>query len=349
MVDTISWAWHVTTPWPGFPNGTATNLNANGNGIAVDPLSYTDIVWRDADGDDRIADTDTDDASTTSPDLILIGGVTYSVLEIAAYAGSTMVIKDVTYTPTLAVWLLNDGSYLVRLNDAAIPQGLTYAQVQSLQLGTWDGIEYSHSYVSTRDGPFICFAAGTLIHTITGVVPAETIQPGDLVLTADHGYQPVRWAAQRRVNGHGAAAPVLIRRGALGNLRDLRISQQHRIVLSDWRAQLYFGAPDILVPAVHLVDGRDIIVMPCESVVYVHFLFDRHEVVFSEGIPTESFHPGEQGLSKLDEPAMRELRALFPELAQPTLFAMPSARPSVKGWEARALSKPKMANAVSAR
>src|SRR6056297_1430822 len=39
-----------------------------------------------------------------------------------------------------------------------------------------------------------CFVAGTLIKTPLGDVPVEQLQAGDLVITQDHGAQPVRWA-----------------------------------------------------------------------------------------------------------------------------------------------------------
>ncbi len=39
----------------------------------------------------------------------------------------------------------------------------------------------------------VCFAAGTLIDTPEGARAVETLTPGDLVMTLDHGAQPIRW------------------------------------------------------------------------------------------------------------------------------------------------------------
>ena len=36
-------------------------------------------------------------------------------------------------------------------------------------------------------------------------------------------------------------------------------------------------------------------------------LYDRHEVILAEGAPTESFHPGETGLSALTPEAWAEV------------------------------------------
>lgn len=53
----------------------------------------------------------------------------------------------------------------------------------------------------------ICFVAGTLIETADGPRPVEALQPGDLVLTRDHGLQPL-----------GLGGPVADRCGAAGQL-----------------------------------------------------------------------------------------------------------------------------------
>ncbi|MDO8883753.1 MAG: Hint domain-containing protein [Pseudotabrizicola sp.] len=305
--------------------------------MSVDPATYTEITWRDAEGDDMIADTDTDDASTSSNDRVIINGVEHSIREIGGYPGGTMVANGVTYTVNFSVWLLDDGTYLVRIRDEHIPPDLHYKKVESLTLGTFDNVEYSHSLVSTRDEPFLCFVAGTLIHTFDGLIPVEDLLPGDLVLTADNGFRPLRWSASRRVAGRGPAAPVLITAGTLGNSRDLRLSQQHRILVSDWRAELLFGTFEVLVAALHLVNGQSIRLAPSASVKYVHLLFDKHELIFSEGILTESFHPDTYGLSLLDQPTRDEVLSLFPDLGD--VRASSTARPCLRGWEARSLAQ----------
>ena len=339
--DTESWAWHVTTPWPGFDPNDQDNLDARGNGMSVDPNSITLITWRDAEGDDMIADTDTDDASTTSEDRVIINGVEHSIREIGGYRGGTMVCNGTSYRVKFGIWLLDDGSYLVRISDSQIPPDLHYKTVDSLTLGQFDGNDYSHSRISTQDEAFLCFVAGTLIHASNGLIPVEDLSPGDLVLTADHGFRPLRWSARRQIAGRGAAAPVLITAGALGNSRDLRLSQQHRILLSDWRAELLFGTAEVLVAALHLVNDTTIRLTPCDRVDYVHLLFDQHELIFSEGILTESFHPHGYSLSRLPHPTREEVLMLFPELAQDVSTYGPTARPCLRAWEARALQTDK--------
>lgn len=44
-----------------------------------------------------------------------------------------------------------------------------------------------------------CFMRGTTITTFNGEVMVELLQQGDLVLTRDHGFQPVRWIGKARL------------------------------------------------------------------------------------------------------------------------------------------------------
>lgn len=145
-----------------------------------------------------------------------------------------------------------------------------------------------------------CFTPGTLIDTITGACPIEQIKMRDLVRTADDGFQPVRWIGRRRVKAIGRFAPVRIRRGALGNRRDLLVSPQHRVLVQGWVAQLYAGQDDVLVPALHLVDGVQVTRQLGGQVDYLHLGFDSHSLICSEGIWTESHYASAAGRAEHD-------------------------------------------------
>ena len=76
------------------------------------------------------------------------------------------------------------------------------------------------------------------------------------------------------------------------------------------------------------------------EVEYFHMLFDKHEIVFAEGIPSESFHPGQQGWKALDTAARDEILMLFPELEDGDFAAYgAAARVSLKDHEGRALAR----------
>lgn len=191
-----------------------------------------------------------------------------------------------------------------------------------------------------------CFTPGTLIDTVRGSLPVETLQPGDMVLTRDSGYRPLRWVGRRDLGAAELATtpafrPVLIRRDALGPrepARDMRVSPQHRFLLTGSGAELVSGENEVLVAALHLVGQPGIErVTPDAGVSYIHILFDEHEIVRSDGSWSESFQPGVATISAIEEAQRAELLALFPELATPGGAATyPAARMSLKAHEARA-------------
>jgi hypothetical protein len=336
-MQTQSWAWMGSGTWPGFSSSNANNLNANGNGRAVDPAGYRTMTWSDGNGDGAIYDNDANDGTTAGTDRVIINGQTKIVHEVAQYTNSTLVIGGQSFSVRMVVWVFTDGTYMVRLPDSHIPANMHHDDVQTLRLGTWDGAEYAGNYTSSFDNAFVCFAAETRIATPAGDRPVGLIGPGDLVLTADHGAQPVIWAGRRRVPGLDACAPVLIAAGALGTTRDLRVSPQHRMLVTGWRAEVLFGLDEVLVPAVALVNGRTIRRAPCAAVTYVHLLLPGHEVLFAEGAPAESLFPGDIALGAVGAAARDELRALFPDLAAGHA-GVPPARPILRRREAMLLA-----------
>lgn len=185
-----------------------------------------------------------------------------------------------------------------------------------------------------------CFTRGTLIRTKRGDVPVETLSAGDMVVTRDHGFQPIRWIGSRAVKGEGPMAPVEIAADTFGRHDRVVVSQQHRVLVTGAVAQLVSGESEVLVAARHLVNDRSITLDRSGAAVdYFHILFDRHEIVWSNGLQTESFHPGAIGLGALDAAARSEILTLFPELDAETGAGYgPSARPALKAHEARAVA-----------
>ncbi len=182
----------------------------------------------------------------------------------------------------------------------------------------------------------LCFTAGTRIATARGAVPVEQLRIGDMVVTRDHGLQPVRWIEARRVPATGRFAPIRIRPAALRGLEsDLIVSPQHRLLFQGYRAELLFGESEVLVAATHLVDGLSVTSEPMPSVTYVHFLLDQHEVVYAHGAATESFHPGTLGIDAISDPARAELFAIFPDLRVDLNQYGPTARRFLKRHEAQ--------------
>ena len=184
----------------------------------------------------------------------------------------------------------------------------------------------------------ICFVRGTLIETPTGPQAIETLKTGDFVNTLDAGPQPIRWIGGHPTPALGTNAPVRIRAGALGNVRDLWVSQNHRMLITGAQAELMFGQSQVWIAAKHLVNDGSIRVIPGGEVEYWHFLLEDHQVVFAEACPSESLFPGRQTLQNVTDSERDEIVALMPEL-DVIDFPGPLSRYALKGYEAKALLK----------
>ena len=182
-----------------------------------------------------------------------------------------------------------------------------------------------------------CFAAGTRIATPRGEVPVEWLRPGDLVETLDAGPQPLIWTGGRQVTGRGSYAPVRFEAGAFGNRRPLLVSQQHRMMLSGWRAELACGTPEVLVAAKHLVNGSSVRIVEMARLRYVHLLLDAHHVLSAEGAASESLFPGEMILEE-DRAIRDEIRDAWAAHRCDAIENMLTARHVARGAEVSLLA-----------
>lgn len=268
---------------------------------------------------------------------------------------ATIHFADGSSAPNTTVVIFQDTAGNLFLAPSYTSQDLadTYAQkpIQSLtvdQLVTNRG----NLAINRTDQNFIpCFVAGTLVDTHDGPRPVEEIRAGDLVLTVDDGPQPVRWVGQARADvANPAQRPVRICRGALGAGvpdRDLLVSPQHRVLIRSRIARRMFDADEVLVAAKHLlslpgIEVADDITDP----VYVHLLFDRHQLIRSNGAVTESLFTGPQALKSLSDMARDEIMALFPQLAEiGAEIELPApVRPLIAGRSARQMARRHLAN-----
>lgn len=159
------------------------------------------------------------------------------------------------------------------------------------------------------------FTHGTHIRTPTGDVPVEKLQLGDLVVTATGEAMDVRWLGratmQTRFTDMTRAAPVRISAGALAPglpVRDLRVSPDHA---------LYLGG--LLVQAAALINGTTIrreSPLP-EQFTYCHVELERHTLLISEGVTTESFVSNVNRMKFDNWSAHPELSAHIPHMALP--------------------------------
>lgn len=178
---------------------------------------------------------------------------------------------------------------------------------------------------TSPDPSAACFTRGTMILTDAGERPIEDLTPGDLIMTADNGLQVLRWIGCQTIGtaalaDHPELRPIRIAASVLGDgqpARDLIVSQQHRVLVRSRIARRMFSTDEILIGAKFLVaiDGIDMLDDGAE-VTYYHMLFDRHEVVFSNGALTESLYTGKEAMKMLGPAQRAEICAIFPQLVE---------------------------------
>ena len=288
-----------------------------------------------------IANNDTVQARpNSSVDLDVLAndtGPQGATLYITQINGQDVVAGDsVTLVSGTVVTLNPDGTLSFDTSNSLGEETITY------QISNENG---------TTDTAFVtvdvtCFARGTRIETPRGPVAVEDLRAGDLVLTRDRGAQPLRWVGSSRVDGGTLAStprlrPIRIRAGALRQhapAQDLLVSPQHRILVRSKIAQRMFGAAEVLVAAKQLVllDGIDV-AEDLAEIEYFHLLFDRHEVVISNGAETESLYTGPQALRSVGPAARQEILDLFPQLLDEA-FVVEAARPLSSGRMGRKLA-----------
>ncbi|SLN48887.1 hypothetical protein PEL8287_02545 [Roseovarius litorisediminis] len=184
------------------------------------------------------------------------------------------------------------------------------------------------------------------LRTPLGPRRVEMLNPGDMVVTRDHGLQPVRMIWTRTVSAsdmqkHPDLAPIRLKPRAIGPMmpsRDLRIASGHRALIPGY---LIANVPDdtsylMRVDAVALASDAAYMDRAADTVVFYNLVFDRHEVFCAEGVPIESFRPSPKAISLLDVDARETIVDLFPNLARKRC-AYPSAKhPVARGRSYRA-------------
>lgn len=180
------------------------------------------------------------------------------------------------------------------------------------------------SAASPFDRGVICFTPGTMIMTPDGARPVQDLREGDKIQTKDNGSEEIAWIGGRRVTGARLHAmphlrPVRMFAGALGNDvpdAELVVSPEHRILVKGRVALDLFNTDEVLVAAKDLVNGTSVYVDPSvRQVDYIHLGLPSHQIVFANGMETESFHPASTSLRTLEDEQRDRLFAAFPDVA----------------------------------
>ena len=205
----------------------------------------------------------------------------------------------------------------------ALPQSPIGARVDYTLLQ----VEAAPDDLQLADLLCLSFARGTMITMADGNQrPIETLTSGDTALTRDHGRQKVRWIGHARLRAVGAFAPVVIPAGTLGNGGDLILSQHHRVFLYQRRRLPGLETAELLVQARHFVDGEQVYLREGGYVDYFSLVFDHHEIIYAEGVPSESLMVNDGTVNRLPPEIAAEVRAQFPGLSQNPHFGTEAGR-----------------------
>ncbi|MEM6939049.1 MAG: Hint domain-containing protein [Pseudomonadota bacterium] len=294
-----------------------SNLLIAADAVQTEVVAVTDSVTLNPAGDK--------DLDVLANDLSASG----STLSITQINGMDVVAEQSVTLPTGQTITLNaDGTLKVAGDGDVEDFNFTYT--------IFDGFTSDVGLVNASSVP--CFVAGTQIATPFGERSVEDLAPGDLVLTQDEGAQALRWVGIRTVKASGQFAPIRLRSDEFALRRDVLLSPLHRVLLRDPRAPLLFGDAEVLVHARDLVSGGGAQREEGGDVTYVHLLFERHQIVFADGLRTESYLPGPQTRPSFEAAMVEEIFSLFPQINSDTGQGYgPAARRCLRRFEAEVL------------
>lgn len=256
-------------------------------------------------GADRLEDRAAEDATAT---VTMPAGTSSNV---SVYAGEGWTLRDTVTGESFEVVTLRvpsgpaQGYHMVSEIPMVVGRSYEVEAFDSTPLSANGDPTLSYAEVQ-------CYVRGTRILTPKGPVAVEHLAEGDWVQTAKSGPMKIYWIRRstfgaedlRRFEG---LRPVVIAQGALGNVRKLKVSQQHRMVVSTPAGERFIKVRHLA----QLGDGRFRIANQARDVAYYHILLERHEVIFAEGAKSESFYPGPQVVQSLRSYLSREWTARF--------------------------------------
>lgn len=286
-------------------------------------ITDDDANFQDNDGGQRLINSETVNGFTHPPGTIVEAEYSFTVTD---PSGNSYTLVAFNFRDSSPSYGTVEG--LAFLGD---PGGFPPLNVTLTVTSASEGPSFGESTYATP----LCFASGTCIDTPDGPRRIEELFEGDLVTTNEAGALPVLWHGRSRFAAIGARAPILFHPGAIGNVEALRVSRQHRLRVTGWRAELYFGEEAVWIPAAHFVDGRSVVVDEGGFVTYHHLMLEGHRTLFAEGVEAESFLPGKSSMAALGPATLRALHERFPDLMNAAGFGL--SHPALRQAEARVL------------
>lgn len=322
-------------------------------GSAADPLFENIVTWTPAGAGFNGGTSDAFDMNNdVSNDQFSIDGGPAATFDSSMIFNAVITYTDGTTANITAVLAQDTNGNTYWMPERANNGAASAADQVAIEAGVIRSLELVSPVYNGRGGAAynlaadrvdsmpLCFTPGMLIACPDGLRPVEDLTPGDLVMTHDHGAQPLRWVGRRTVAATGNFTPVRIAAGTFGATADFEVSPQHCILLQGPDVDLHFGTPQVLSAAKHLVDGHNIRFRSGGTVDYIHLLCDTHEIVTANGVATETLFLGARAQSALSAQHFAEVATIFPELADVTVSVHKTARRVLRSFEARLLRTP---------
>lgn len=232
--------------------------------------------------------------------------------------------------PTLNTLFVSPGSDVANGSSPAVfdhDTDVDYNHDGSIEPGT---IEVGNGLFNIEDSVSVCYSEGTMISCANGARAVEDLQEGDLVQTLDHGLQPVIWNGRTSYSlldllSNAKRLPVVIGPKASGASSDLRVTRQHRML--DARGFFVKAADIAKLPHSGLRIARGV-----RAVAYHHILLPQHEVIYANGLASESLYPGPEAMKSMGRLERVEILKHVPKLSSNSVEEAygPMVRPVAK-------------------
>lgn len=145
----------------------------------------------------------------------------------------------------------------------------------------------------TRENELTGLVAGSIVMTLKGEMPVESLEQGDRIITRDAGMAVIRATRRKTV----ICDIVAIMAGTLGHTRperDVILPAGQRVLIRDWRAKAMTGQEQALIPARDLVDGEFVQLRKNVSVTVYEIELERAQVIYADGLEVVSHISAEE-------------------------------------------------------